>query len=54
MNGSRTESDQHKLVNAIMSGGGADGYAIVININNEERPVTINDILPFLERAGQK
>lgn len=54
MNGTRTESDQHKLVNAVMSGGGADGYAIVINIDDEQKPVTLNDVLPFLKRAGHK
>ena len=54
MNGTRTESDQHNLVNAIMSAGGAEGYAIVINIDDQKKPVTINDILPYLRRAGHK
>lgn len=47
------ESDQLKLVNAITSAGGPKGYYIVININSEERPVELNDILPYLKKATQ-
>jgi hypothetical protein len=47
--GSRTISDQQLLVNAIQQAGGANGYFIVIELNDEQRPVTIEDILPFLK-----
>ena len=29
--------------------GGAKGYAIVVNINDEQRPVELTDVLPFME-----
>ncbi|CAN5766627.1 hypothetical protein BH11BAC4_BH11BAC4_07870 [soil metagenome] len=51
--GTLLESDQQKLSGAITKAGGPHGYAIVININDKEEPVTINDILPFLKLAGQ-
>ncbi|MEO6405249.1 MAG: hypothetical protein ABIY51_02995 [Ferruginibacter sp.] len=52
--GKRTESDQQKLVYAILKAGGANGYAVVININNDERPVTISEIIPFLKNVSAK
>jgi len=52
--GRRIKSDQQLLTNAITSGGGPHGYAIVININDDKKPVTLDDILPFLKLAGQK
>lgn len=53
-NGKRLESDQQLLVNAIVAAGGPDGYAIVINIDDKQVPVTLKDILPYLKLAGQK
>lgn len=47
--GRRKISDQQKLINAIEKAGGADGYYIVIELNDEDRPVTIKDILTYLE-----
>ena len=47
--GKRIISDQQQLVNAIQQAGGANGYYIVIELNDEQRPVTIDDILPFLK-----
>jgi hypothetical protein len=47
--GRRMQSDQQKLVNALTKAGGADGYYIVIELNDEQRPVDINDVLPFLK-----
>ena len=46
--GQRSESDQQKLINALIPIGGATGYAVVININDIEAPVQLADILPFL------
>ncbi len=48
------ESDQQKLSNAITKAGGPHGYAIVINIDDKQEPVSINDIIPFLKLAMQK
>jgi hypothetical protein len=53
-NGTRKESDQQLLVNAISIAGGPYGYAIVINIDDQQSPVTLKDILPYLKLAGQK
>jgi hypothetical protein len=52
--GQRIESDQQKLINAMIPAGGAQGYAIVINIDDAERPVLLYDIVPFIEKAGSK
>ncbi len=47
--GKRKQSDQQKLVDALKKAGSADGYYIVIELNDEQRPVDISDILPFLK-----
>jgi len=52
--GQRTESDQQLLINAMIRAGGAQGYAIVINIDNEPRPVALYDIVPLIEKANRK
>lgn len=51
-NGKRLQSDQQALINAITAAGGPQGYAIVINIDDKQAPVTIKDIMPFLKIAG--
>lgn len=45
-NGNRLESDQQKLVNAVKIAGGPDGYIIVIEIDDQQKPVTLADIFP--------
>jgi hypothetical protein len=50
VDGKRIESDQQLLVNAIKAAGGADGYLIVIEIDDQQRPVGIDEILPFLNK----
>ncbi len=52
--GKRIESDQQKLINAMIPAGGAQGYAIVINIDDEQRPVLLYDIVPIIEKAQRK
>lgn len=49
IDGKRTESDQQKLVNALKVAGGANGYCIVIEIDDLQKPVSIDDILPYLK-----
>lgn len=45
--GHQTISDQRTLVNAMVKAGGSHGYAIVINIDDEQRPVLLGDILLY-------
>jgi hypothetical protein len=52
--GQRTESDQQQLINAMIKAGGAQGYAIVINVDDEQRPVSLYDIVPLIEKANHK
>ena len=46
--GKRIESDQQKLVNALLKAGGAHGYCVVIELDDKQNAVTIDDVLPFL------
>ena len=48
-NGCRMRSDQQKLVDALRQGGGADGYYLVIELNDEQRPVLLGDIQSLLK-----
>ncbi len=50
-NGKRIYSDQLKLVNAIKQAGGADGYVVVIELEDKQQPVTLNEVLPFIIKA---
>jgi len=52
--GIRSQSDQQLLINAMIKAGGADGYTIVINIDDEQRPVLLYDIIPLIEKARGK
>jgi hypothetical protein len=52
--GQRLESDQQKLINALIKAGGPQGYAIVINIDDEQRPVALYDIVPLIEKANAR
>lgn len=45
INGQREKSDQQKLVDAVKKAGNGTGYAVVIDLNNEKRPVRLADIL---------
>lgn len=53
-NGKRITSDQQKLVGAVLKAGGANGYAIVIEINDEQRAVSMGDILPYINEVATK
>ena len=46
--GKRMESDQQKLVNALLRAGGADGYCVVIELDDKQSAVTLKDLLPFI------
>lgn len=47
--GKRLISDQQLLVDAVKKAGGADGYIVVIEIDDQQKPVTINDIVPYIK-----
>ena len=47
-NGKRLESDQQKLINGLLKAGGANGYCVVIEMDDKHAPVTIKDVLPYL------
>jgi hypothetical protein len=49
-NGERLDSDQQRLVNAVIGAGGPDGYCVVIEIDDGQQPVSINQILPLLKQ----
>lgn len=48
--GKRLESDQQKLINGLLKAGGANGYCVVIEIDDKHAPVTINDLVPYLPK----
>jgi hypothetical protein len=48
--GSRMESNQQKLVDAVKKAGGADGYLLVIELDAQPKPVTLPDVLPYIRK----
>ncbi|MDQ6905104.1 MAG: hypothetical protein M3139_19100 [Bacteroidota bacterium] len=48
-NGKRLESDQQKLVNALLKAGGATGYCVVIELDDKTSAVTFDEIKSFLK-----
>ncbi|MBP6431236.1 MAG: hypothetical protein KA319_05675 [Ferruginibacter sp.] len=50
VDGKRLQSNQQKLINAVKQAGGAEGYLIVIELEDINKPVTIADILPYLNQ----
>jgi len=49
IDGKRVISDQQKLVDAVKKAGGADGYLIVIEIDDQQKPVGLNEVLPYMK-----
>lgn len=47
--GSRQQSDQQWLVEAIKKSGSGNGYLIVIEINDLNKAVSLEDVLPYLK-----
>jgi len=43
------ESDQRKMVDALLIAGGAKGFVLVIEIDDQQRPVELSDLLPYIE-----
>lgn len=48
-NGNRLESDQQKLVNGLLKAGGANGYCVVIEIDDKTEAVSMKDLIPYLQ-----
>lgn len=51
--GRRIKSDQQRLVDILKTTGGADGYCIVIEIDDSTKPVSIEEIIPYLELSSK-
>jgi hypothetical protein len=47
--GRRLESDQQKLVAALQKTSSINGYCIVIEIDDQQKAVSVNEILPYLK-----
>ncbi len=43
-NGMRVSSDQQKIVDALKSTGGAQGYVVVLELDDKAAPVTLSDV----------
>ena len=50
IDGKRIISDQQKLIDAVKKAGGANGYVIVVEIDDQQKPVSIAEILPYLKK----
>lgn len=53
-NGKLIESDQLQLVYALLKAGGANGYCLVLELDDKNEPVTISDVLPLLRSGTAK
>jgi hypothetical protein len=49
--GKRLESNQTKLINALLKAGGAEGYCVVIELDDKKAPVSIEELMPMLLKA---
>lgn len=49
--GENIRSDQQKLVEAMQENGFGKGYCVVVELNDERRPVTLEDVAPLLTAA---
>ncbi len=47
--GRRLQSDQQKLIDAIKRAGNSNGYYVVIEIDDQQKLVSIEEILPFIK-----
>ncbi|MBK7884044.1 MAG: hypothetical protein IPJ81_09780 [Chitinophagaceae bacterium] len=49
-NGKRLQSNQQKLVDTVQQAGGPDGYLIVIELDDKNKPVTIEELISYLPK----
>jgi hypothetical protein len=43
-------SDQQRLVDALARAGGANGYYLVVEIDDAQRPVELKDVVQWLHQ----
>ena len=48
--GKRLQSDQQKLAAALLKAGPPDGYCVVIEIDDAQKPVTIEEVLSLSKK----
>lgn len=48
--GRRMESNQKILIEALLRAGGATGYCVVIELDDQKKPVSIKELLPFINQ----
>jgi hypothetical protein len=48
--GKRTESNQQLLVNALTKTGGADGYLVVLELDDKQLPVSIKEVAGYIKK----
>ncbi|MEP6615732.1 MAG: hypothetical protein ABJA57_04105 [Ginsengibacter sp.] len=53
-NGKLIQSDQQQLVYALLRAGGANGYCVVVEIDDKDEPVSQVDVLPLLPATSSK
>ncbi len=49
--GARVASEQQRLVDALARNGGTRGYVVVVELDDESRPIEPGDVLPEILRA---
>jgi hypothetical protein len=48
--GKRTESNQQLLVNALTKAGGADGYLVVLELDDKQLPVSVKEVAASIKK----
>jgi hypothetical protein len=49
--GKRLDSDQKKLINGLLKAGGANGYCVVVELDDKESSVILDELIPYLLKA---
>jgi hypothetical protein len=52
--GKRIESNQKKLIEALLKAGGAEGYCTVVELDDSKAPVSFSELLPFILAAEHR
>ena len=49
--GKRLESEQKKLISGLLKAGGANGYCVVIELDDKQSPVMLGELMPYLVKS---
>jgi hypothetical protein len=49
--GKRTYSDQEKIAEGLLTAGGADGYVVVVELDDQNRPVSLGELSGWMQKA---